>query len=622
MNEEMNYDEYNRNNNLINNIRYGDRYNVDDLNGTLQNNNINTINRNNINNQFNNNIDNKNEQNFNNNTMENTLNSNNNIRTNYGNNNINNNNNLNLNNSINNNINNSNNINNENMNMNINEYNNNNNAINITNSSINQNINNENNLYKSEDINVGLNKWVKNDLNSLGLHVGRSNSPNTIRISHRDKKKLLLENIQAQINLRKKTKLEELNKRKQEDAKYLQDMVIFYPFGRGGGGAPNRDKSGNINANRRGLISNPKYNFASINVDDDYDDVWNKEKRIGRFYKNSNEFSNINNNINNEENISYTPQKNNNYNFQQMNNNRPFSTYPRQMNLNNNPGFNNNQFRMNKRIQALNNQLSMSMNINNELLNKLREQNKVLEKQLEEERENEKLRKEIEKAENEEKEKNLSKTKIIQEETDTEEENEIERNNIYKIKTIERDIIDPDSIILDKNAIEQINRSEIESRNKLNNEIYKLRNQMQNQQMLLFQQISNLKTEAEKANSQREEALREIERLKLQIYKENNEDRQKRYIHHVIVSDNDNKEKERSVQTEEPKNNEDNLELNKLLRKNIDRLKYLEEIERLNALRKSPPSNYEYEFPKNNVIPENEEDEDLYEIEISKINNN
>ncbi len=568
MNEEMNYDEYNRNNNLINNIRYGDRYNVDDLNGTLQNNNINTINRNNINNQFNNNIDNKNEQNFNNNTMENTLNSNNNIRTNYGNNNINNNNNLNLNNSINNNINNSNNINNENMNMNINEYNNNNNAININNSSINQNINNENNLYKSEDINVGLNKWVKNDLNSLGLHVGRSNSPNTIRISHRDKKKLLLENIQAQINLRKKTKLEELNKRKQEDAKYLQDMVIFYPFGRGGGGAPNRDKSGNINANRRGLISNPKYNFASINVDDDYDDVWNKEKRIGRFYKNSNEFSNINNNINNEENISYTPQKNNNYNFQQMNNNRPFSTYPRQMNLNNNPGFNNNQFRMNKRIQALNNQLSMSMNINNELLNKLREQNKVLEKQLEEERENERLRKEIEKAENEEKKKNKSKTKIIKEETETEEENEIERNNIYKIKTIERDIIDPDSIILDKNAIEQINRSEIDSRNKLNNEIYKLRNQMQNQQMLLFQQISNLKTEAEKANSQREEALREIERLKLQIYKENNEDRQKRYIHHVIVSDNDNKEKERSVQTEEPKNNEDNLELNKLIKKN------------------------------------------------------
>ena len=609
MGESTNYDEYNRNNKLINNIRFNNRYN--DMDNSLDTLRINNVQQNtNQNELYQNQVISQNENN-------NLINNNNFQKSNEYN--MNNSNNKNMNDTL---------ENNNRFNYNNNNNFGNNNVINNKlneerSSSLNIPSNqNENNIYKSQDINIGLNEWVRNDLESRGLHVGRSVSPRSIRMSQMDKKKTLLENIQAQINLKKRSKLEELNKRKQEDAKYLQDMVIFYPFGRGGGGAPNRDKSGNINANRRGLISNPKYNFASINVDDDYDDVWNKEKRIGRFYKNSNEFSNINNNINNEENISYTPQKNNNYNFQQMNNNRPFSTYPRQMNLNNNPGFNNNQFRMNKRIQALNNQLSMSMNINNELLNKLREQNKVLEKQLEEERENERLRKEIEKAENEEKEKNLSKTKIIQEETDTEEENEIERNNIYKIKTIERDIIDPDSIILDKNAIEQINRSEIESRNKLNNEIYKLRNQMQNQQMLLFQQISNLKTEAERANSQREEALREIERLKLQIYKENNEDRQKRYIHHVIVSDNDNKEKERSVQTEEPKNNEDNLELNKLLRKNIDRLKYLEEIERLNALRKSPPSNYEYEFPKNNVIPENEEDEDLYEIEISKINNN
>ena len=292
--------------------------------------------------------------------------------------------------------------------------------------------------------------------------------------------------------------------------------------------------------------------------------------------------------------------------------------------MNNNQGYyNNNQFRISRRIPNYN---SQSMNINNELLIKLREQNKILEKQLEEERENERLRKEIEKAENEAKEKEQEKLRNInnniKDETDTEEENTIERNNIYKINTIEKDIIDPDSIILDKNAIERINRSEIESRNKLNNEIYKLRSQMQNQQMLLFNQISNLKTEAEKANSQREEALREIERLKLQIYKENNEERQKRYIHHVIVTDDGNKEKEKMIQTEEPKN-EDALELNKLLRKNIDRLKYLEEIERLNALRRSPPSNYEYELPKPNIIPEKEEeDDDLYEIEISKIPNN
>ena len=167
-----------------------------------------------------------------------------------------------------------------------------------------------------------------------------------------------------------------------------------------------------------------------------------------------------------------------------------------------------------------------------------------------------------------------------------------------------------------------MNRSEIESRNKLNNEIYRLRSQMQDQQMLLYQQISNLKSEAEKANSEREEALREIEKLKLQIYQGNKEDKQKRYIHHVIVADDSDKNIEKSIQTEKPKNNEDTLELNNLLRKNIDRLNYLEEIERLNRIRKSPPSNYELEFPKN-VIPEKEEeDDDLYEIEISKINNN
>ena len=47
--------------------------------------------------------------------------------------------------------------------------------------------------------------------------------------------------------------------------------------------------------------------------------------------------------------------------------------------------------------------------------------------------------------------------------------------------------------------------------------------------------------EAEKANTQREEALREIEKLKLQIYQDNKEDRQKRYIHHVIATEIDGK---------------------------------------------------------------------------------
>ena len=618
MNEDTNYDEYNRNNNMINKIRFNNRYNYDDLNNSQmineninnnqinyqqnqitnmsqsQNNNNNNSSQNYINNNMNNMNRNLNESTnnlMNSKSMANTINKNDFFNLPNGNNNYNNQ------------------INNKNFNNNIVEEKTEN--INISNNQ------NGNNLYKSQDINTGLNEWVRNDLVSRGLHIRRSvTSPRSIRMSQMDKKKTLLDNIQAQINLKKRTKLEELNKRKQEDAKYLQDMVIFYPFGRGGGGAPNRDKSGNIIANRRALISDPKYNFASINVDDDYDEVWNKEKRIGRFYKNPKEF-----NINNNNNDSYI--ENNQYpnqNFDYNNNpqylpnvNRPFSTYIRTPYVNNNPNFNN-QFRMRRNLPSYNDNISKeNMNINNELLLKLKEQNEILKRQLEEERENERLRKELEKEE--------EKNKLINENKIKEEEEEVV-NNYENNEVIEKEIIDPNSIILDRDTIEKINRSEIESRNKLNNEIFRLRSQMQDQQMLLYQQISNLKSEAEKANSEREEALREIEKLKLQIYQGNKEDRQKRYIHHVIVTDEGDKNVEKSIQTEKPKNNEDTLELNNLLRKNIDRLNYLEEIERLNAIRRSPPSNYELEFPKNNVIPEKEEeDDDLYEIEISKVHN-
>ena len=618
MNEDTNYDEYNRNNNMINKIRFNNRYNYDDLNNSQM------INENINNNQINY------QQNQITNMSQNQNNNNNNNSQNYINNNMNNMN-RNLNESTNNLMNSksmANTINkndffnlpngNNNYNNQINKKNINNNIVEEKTENINiSNNQNGNNLYKSQDINTGLNEWVRNDLVSRGLHIRRSvTSPRSIRMSQMDKKKTLLDNIQAQINLKKRTKLEELNKRKQEDAKYLQDMVIFYPFGRGGGGAPNRDKSGNIIANRRALISDPKYNFASINVDDDYDEVWNKEKRIGRFYKNSKEFNiNNNNNDNYIENNQY-PNQNFDYNNNPQylpNVNRPFSTYIRTPYVNNNPNFNN-QFRMRRNLPSYNDNITKeNMNINNELLLKLKEQNEILKKKLEEERENERLRKELEKEE--------EKNKLINENKIKEEEEEVV-NNYENNEVIEKEIIDPNSIILDRDTIEKINRSEIESRNKLNNEIFRLRSQMQDQQMLLYQQISNLKSEAEKANSEREEALREIEKLKLQIYQGNKEDRQKRYIHHVIVTDEGDKNVEKSIQTEKPKNNEDTLELNNLLRKNIDRLNYLEEIERLNAIRRSPPSNYELEFPKNNVIPEKEEeDDDLYEIEISKVHN-
>ena len=202
----------------------------------------------------------------------------------------------------------------------------------------------------------------------------RSPSPREIRMAEQEKKKMLLNNIQSQINLNKQNKLEQMNKNREEDAKYLRDMMVHFPFGRGGGGAPIRDKSGNIVTNRRALISDPKYNLASINVDDDYYEVWNKEKRIGRYYKNNNNDinnNNINNNNNYNQQLSNTgnnfrgmqynnnnnnnnyqnPYNNNNQNYFNENNNnfqqnmgRPYSTNPRYMNNNNNMNnnFNNN----------------------------------------------------------------------------------------------------------------------------------------------------------------------------------------------------------------------------------------------------------------------------------------
>ena len=237
--------------------------------------------------------------------------------------------------------------NNYNRNMNINNDN--------YNQNINQNYNNMNNNNNGQNINNGMNEYVRKELSSHGLNL-RSPSPSQIRREEQERKKMLLNNIQSQINLTKKTKLEELRKRQEEDAKYLKDMVVCFPFGRGGGGAPIRDKSGNIVTNRRALISDPKYNLAQINVDDDYYDVWDKEKRIGRYYRNNAQMNGNNNNNynNNNQQLSNTAQNfgginmnnqgeyNNQdfYDFQQ-NYGRPYSTNPRVMN--NNYNYNNGQ---------------------------------------------------------------------------------------------------------------------------------------------------------------------------------------------------------------------------------------------------------------------------------------
>ena len=238
------------------------------------------------------------------------------------------------------------------------------NNINNMNNNINQNQQNFGNTYNMGNRNYTPNpNQGMNGQNSFNNSF-RSPSPRQIRMEELEKKKTLLNNIQSQINLTRQNKMEQMNKNKEEDAKYLRDMMVYYPFGKGGGGAPIRDKSGNIVTNRRSLISDPKYNLASINVDDDYYEVYDKEKRIGRYYNygnnnvnnNNNNYNqqlsntgnnfrgmNYNNNNNNNIQDQYANQNQNFYNndnFQQMNNGRPYSTNPRYMNNNNMNNYN------------------------------------------------------------------------------------------------------------------------------------------------------------------------------------------------------------------------------------------------------------------------------------------
>ena len=261
------------------------------------------------------------------------------------------------------------------------------NNINNMNNNINQNQQNFANTYNMGNRNYTPNpNQGMNGQNSFNNSF-RSPSPRQIRMEELEKKKTLLNNIQSQINLTRQNKMEQMNKNKEEDAKYLRDMMVYYPFGKGGGGAPIRDKSGNIVTNRRSLISDPKYNLASINVDDDYYEVYDKEKRIGRYYNYGNNNVNNNNNnynqqlsntgnnfrgmnYNNNNNNMQDPYSNqnqnfyNNDNFQQMNNGRPYSTNPRYMNNNNMNNYNyNNPPNMDYYPEQQNNIYQMQDNI-------------------------------------------------------------------------------------------------------------------------------------------------------------------------------------------------------------------------------------------------------------------
>ena len=198
----------------------------------------------------------------------------------------------------------------QNSNNNHNNYNNNNfqnnnfqnynNNINYNNNyPNNQNINysyspNEYNGYNNfnNSINQEMNNYFRTELKSRGINLTRGNSIQNIREQERERKKALRDNIESQIALSKQTKLEELMRKRKEDEQYLKDMEICFPFGRGGGGAPVRDKNGSVVATRRALISDPKYNLVQINVDDDYYDVWGRDKKFGLVINKNNNFGN------------------------------------------------------------------------------------------------------------------------------------------------------------------------------------------------------------------------------------------------------------------------------------------------------------------------------------------
>ena len=400
---------------------------------------------------------------------------------------------------------------NKNQNLQKNENNNENSTNNISNEN---NIVNNNNLNENNNI-IENNNDIKNNkistpYNSYNYNTSRISSTIDIKADERRRKKILLNNIQTQINLRKKTKLEELEKEKEEDKKYLKEMFEQYPFGRGGGGAPVRNKKGEVVAFRRNLISDYKYNQSGINIDDDFDEVWGKRK--------NNNNADISNNIN----------LNNRYNP----NNRPFST----INVNsNNNNFNNinNNYNMSSSYDFNNNNNNFNYNYNNDLDNKIYERRmKLLQLQKEkEEIKNEELKQENIKLENDlYTQSQLPKKNIpnqinlnTNEECITETETETTNNN-NTIPTLKNNSNNLPEILNPKDYYDNINfvpKGKINPRLDNNflftEEISKLRKDIEMQQTSLLKQISQLKDASLIAKNERNKVYKDLEIIKYQI---------------------------------------------------------------------------------------------------------
>ena len=76
--------------------------------------------------------------------------------------------------------------------------------------------------FNNKSINQNNNNKIKNNLNYSELKIGGMSSTLDKTLNERERKKMLLDNIQTQITLRKKTKLEELKKRQEEDLNILK----------------------------------------------------------------------------------------------------------------------------------------------------------------------------------------------------------------------------------------------------------------------------------------------------------------------------------------------------------------------------------------------------------------
>ena len=378
-----------------------------------------------------------------------------------------------------------------------------NNSENSMNNSFTNNINESNS--ENNDLNANnTQSKLSTPYNKYNYNPNRITSSIDIKADERERKKILLDNIKTQMNLRKKTKLEELQKTKEEDAKYLREMFEKYPFGRGGGGAPNRNKRGDVLTFRRNLISDLKYNQMDLNVDDDYDEVRGNRKTF-------------NNDMN--WNDRYTPSQ------------RPYSTN----NITNN----------------WNNNLSSSldyMNYNKDFELKM----KLLElKREEEEIKNEELREENNKLENDlylqtkinKKYANSAPIEENEEENETTNTNNIIENN-YNIQRILNSIqptLNPRDYYDNYNFVPkgQIH-PRLDNNFLFSEELANIRKDLQMNQSSLFKQISTLKEASIIAKNERDKVYKDLELIKYQINKlnEQNKNKEEQNEDEVFITNN------------------------------------------------------------------------------------